>query len=96
MTLSRRNALFLLVVNAAATVLSADAFTIARPFALTVGIRTATSLDLASEEVARNEVTKAPTLNGKMILPFKVMASALKNHQIAAVYAVINSQYKRG
>jgi hypothetical protein len=41
-------------------------------------------------------MTKAPTLNGKMILPFKVMASGLKNHQIAAVYAVLNSQYKRG
>jgi hypothetical protein len=96
MILSRLNSLYLLVVIAAATILTADAFTIVRSFALRAGIRTATSLAMASDDVAGNEVTKAPTLNGKMVLPFKVMASGLKNHQIAAVYAVINSQYERG
>lgn len=42
--------------------------------------------------------TQAPalTLNGKRVLPFKVLAGGLKGSKIAAVYAVINSNFKRG
>ena len=42
------------------------------------------------------EVAKAPTLNGKLVLPVKAMAAGLKGHKVAAVYAVLNSSYKRG
>jgi hypothetical protein len=44
----------------------------------------------------QTEVSKAPTLNGKIILPVKAMAVGLKGHKVAAVYAVLNSGYKRG
>ncbi|KAL7474894.1 hypothetical protein ACHAW6_000840, partial [Cyclotella cf. meneghiniana] len=44
----------------------------------------------------QTEVSKAPTLNGKIILPVKALAVGLKGHKIAAVYAVLNSGYKRG
>jgi hypothetical protein len=40
--------------------------------------------------------SSAPVLNGKRVLPFKVLAGGLKGHKVAAVYAVINSNYKRG
>ena len=42
------------------------------------------------------EITKAPTLNGKAVLPIKAMVAGLKGHKVAAVYAVLNSGYKRG
>eukprot|EP00804_Cyclotella_cryptica_P027891 CCRYP_003805-RA/>CCRYP_003805-RA protein AED:0.05 eAED:0.05 QI:384/1/1/1/1/1/3/364/426 len=44
----------------------------------------------------QTEVSKAPTLNGKIILPVKAMSVGLKGHKVAAVYAVLNSGYKRG
>ena len=40
--------------------------------------------------------SSAPILNGKRVLPFKVLTGGLKGHKVAAVYAVINSSYKRG
>ena len=41
-------------------------------------------------------ISKAPSLNGKIVLPVKVMAGGLKGHRVAAVYAILNSNYKRG
>ena len=38
----------------------------------------------------------APILNGKRVLPYKVMSAGLKGHKVAGVYAVLNSSYKRG
>jgi len=35
-------------------------------------------------------------LNGKMVFPLKALAAGLEGHKVAAVYAVMNSQYKRG
>mmetsp|Transcript_2120 Transcript_2120/g.3253 ORF Transcript_2120/g.3253 Transcript_2120/m.3253 type:complete len:479 (+) Transcript_2120:111-1547(+) len=44
-----------------------------------------------------NPILKAPTLNGKMVLPLKVIMSGLNgSDDVAAVYAVVNSQHKRG
>jgi hypothetical protein len=44
----------------------------------------------------QTEISKAPTLNGKAILPVRAMVAGLKGHKVAAVYAVLNSSYKRG
>ena len=41
-------------------------------------------------------LSKAPSLNGKIVLPVKVMAAGLKGHTVPAVYAILNSNYKRG
>lgn len=41
-------------------------------------------------------ISKAPTLNGKMVLPIKITAAGLKGHKVAAVYAILDSNYKRG
>mmetsp|Transcript_36883 Transcript_36883/g.42069 ORF Transcript_36883/g.42069 Transcript_36883/m.42069 type:complete len:401 (+) Transcript_36883:57-1259(+) len=39
----------------------------------------------------------APTLNGKMVLPMKVMSNGLQGQDnVAAVYALLNMEYKRG
>lgn len=48
-----------------------------------------------NEETA-NEISKAPTLNGKAVLPLKAMKVGLKGHKVAAVYALLNKNYKRG
>ena len=37
----------------------------------------------------------APVIDGKRILPVKIMLAGLKGHQIPAVYAVLNSDYKK-
>lgn len=49
-----------------------------------------------NESKAPTEISKAPNLNGKAILPVKAMVAGLKGHKVAAVYAVLNSGYKRG
>ena len=38
----------------------------------------------------------APVLDGKRVLPLRVMKAGLKGHTVAAVYALLNSDYKRG
>jgi len=38
----------------------------------------------------------APVLDGQRVLPFKIMKAGLKGHKVAAVYALLNSDYKRG
>ena len=40
--------------------------------------------------------TTAPVLNGKRVLPFKVMMAGLKGHKVPGVYVILNSNYKRG
>lgn len=40
--------------------------------------------------------SNAPVLNGKRVLPFKVLMAGLKGHKVAGVYALMNSEYKRG
>ena len=37
----------------------------------------------------------APVINGKRILPIKIMLVGLKGHQVAGAYAVLNSDYKK-
>ena len=43
-------------------------------------------------------VSKAPDLNGKIVLPIKIANSGLKGYEgnVAAVYAILDSSYKRG
>lgn len=38
----------------------------------------------------------APVLDGKRVLPYRVIKTGLKGHKVAAVYALLNSDYKRG
>ena len=38
----------------------------------------------------------APVLDGNRVLPLKIMKAGLKGHKVAAVYALLNSDYKRG
>ena len=42
------------------------------------------------------EISRAPTLNGKTVLPVKALTAGLKGHKVAAVYAILDSGYKRG
>ena len=49
-----------------------------------------------NDDVQTKEPSSTPILNGKRVLPFKVMTGGLKGHKVAAVYAVLNSSYKRG
>lgn len=59
-----------------------------------IGFRLCSTPSSGSE--TQTEISKAPTLNGKAILPVRAMVAGLKGHKIAAVYAVLNSSYKRG
>jgi len=38
----------------------------------------------------------APVLNGKRVLPYKVLMAGLKGHKVAGVFALLNNEYKRG
>lgn len=49
----------------------------------------------ASKEDAAIEAP-APVLDGKRVLPYKIMAAGIKGHRVAAVYAVLGSKFKRG
>ena len=40
--------------------------------------------------------TAPPVLNGKRVLPYKVMAAGLKGHKVAGIYAILNKDFKRG
>ena len=52
--------------------------------------------ETSADASASNEIPKAPTLNGKAVLPLKAMKVGLKGHKVAAVYALLNKNYKRG
>ena len=61
--------------------------------------RKSTTSDDATESSASmssSEISKAPTLNGKVVLPLKAMMVGLKGHKVAAVYALLDKNYKRG
>lgn len=42
--------------------------------------------------------TKSPSFNGKVVYPVKAFLAGLKGHEapVAAVFAILNSEYKRG
>jgi hypothetical protein len=48
------------------------------------------------EEKTATSPNAAPVLNGKRVLPFKVLMAGLKGHRVASVYALLNKDYKRG
>lgn len=50
----------------------------------------------SSDESSSAPSAPAPVLNGKRVLPYKVMKGGLKGSQVAAVYALLNNEYKRG
>jgi len=57
-----------------------------------------TSLSASTEEdqaAAAAPSTPAPQFNGKTILPMRVVTPGLQGHKVAAVYAILNSQYKK-
>ena len=72
-----------------------------QPHKIIVAIKNTSSLlksttNDGTTESSATEISKAPTLNGKMVLPLKAMLVGLKGHKVAAVYAVLNKNYKRG
>ena len=98
MFLSKQSALCsFALLGVAALVNNIDAFSTRPSFAVRVN-HESIAMAAASEgdATAAKAVSTAPVLNGKMVLPFKVMASGLKDHKVAAVYAILNSDYKRG
>lgn len=54
-----------------------------------------TSTTCLCEAADRTVDSPAPVLNGKRVLPFKVLTAGLAGHQVAAVYAVLDSTYRR-
>eukprot|EP00339_Tiarina_fusa_P023229 CAMPEP_0117063990 /NCGR_PEP_ID=MMETSP0472-20121206/44670_1 /TAXON_ID=693140 ORGANISM="Tiarina fusus, Strain LIS" /NCGR_SAMPLE_ID=MMETSP0472 /ASSEMBLY_ACC=CAM_ASM_000603 /LENGTH=371 /DNA_ID=CAMNT_0004783911 /DNA_START=175 /DNA_END=1286 /DNA_ORIENTATION=+ len=60
----------------------------------------ASSPELVSTDDTTEEggtpATPAPVLNGKRVLPYKVLMAGLKGHEVAGVYAIINKEFKRG
>lgn len=52
-------------------------------------------LNLASRDDS-TVTAPAPVLNGKRVLPYKIMMAGLKGHQVAAVFAVLNASFQRG
>lgn len=42
------------------------------------------------------DVSRAPSLNGKTVMPARVLAGGLRGHAVPAVYAILSSDYKRG
>ena len=82
---------------------SAEAFVVAPGPALRlrahdISARPAVTALPASTEGAESIAPpqRAPTFNGKVIFPMKALEVGLKGHKVAAVYAVMNSEYKRG
>lgn len=60
-------------------------------------IHSGRSLPLLEAEAGPSEVSApAPVLDGKRVLPLKIMKAGLKGHKVAAVYALLNSDFKRG
>jgi Fe-S cluster biogenesis protein NfuA len=75
---------------------SAQGFSASTPFLARNCIQNQKATRLAAEPDSSTPTAPAPTLNGKRVLPFKVLAGGLKGSKIAAVYAVLNSTFKRG
>ena len=60
----------------------------------------ATTLHASTEEdqestTSSSPSTPAPQFNGKTILPMRVVTPGLQGHRVAAVYAILNSSYKK-
>ena len=105
-----RISLTLWLLTAAAS--SADAFTITPTTTTTttttttrsLTTRTTTGSRLYSSADASSDTTTTPTtpttpppvLNGKMVLPLKVVKKGLDGHKVAGVYALLSSDFKRG
>ena len=51
--------------------------------------------DGGSDSIEKSNKTPAPVLNGKRVLPLKIMLVGLKEHKVAAAYAVLNPDYKK-
>lgn len=80
---------------------SAKGFSVLPPFLARNCVQQQKSTRLAADSAANDSGTPttqspAPTLNGKRVLPFKILAGGLKGSKIAAVYAVLDSNFKRG
>jgi hypothetical protein len=56
------------------------------------------TIRFATEEKQQAEAASSPTpvLNGKRILPYKILMAGLKGHKVAGAYALLNKEYKRG
>jgi len=54
------------------------------------------SLHLGASECSADLSQPAPVLDGQRVLPFKIMKAGLNGHKVAAVYALLNSDFKRG
>ena len=80
-----------------------------RPFVLATGCATRTAAasgnhPLQAENSSSSSSTtstesspKTPILNGKRVLPYKIMTGGIKGQPaVAAVYAILNQSYKRG
>ena len=57
--------------------------------------RWALSASTEEDQAAAAPSTPAPQFNGKTILPMRVVMPGLQDHKVAAVYAILNSQYKK-
>jgi Fe-S cluster biogenesis protein NfuA len=78
---------------------SAKGFSASPPFLARNCVQQQKTTQLAAEPAANDPSTPtapAPTFNGKRVLPFKILAGGLKGSKVAAVYAVLNSTFKRG
>lgn len=53
-------------------------------------------LRLSATKDDASATSPAPVLNGKRVLPFKILMAGLKGNKVAGTYAVLNSEYKRG
>ena len=54
------------------------------------------SLQSVSDGKGDGSLEKAPTFDGKVVFPIKSITIGLKDHTVAAVYSVMNDEYKRG
>jgi Fe-S cluster biogenesis protein NfuA len=52
--------------------------------------------DESASASSSSSSTAAPILNGKRVLPYKIMMTGLQSHRVAGVFAVLDSSYKRG
>lgn len=89
-----RVALFYLALSTALVIASAFAPRQPTQFSSRINLEPRYSSHLCASETEVS--TPAPVLDGNRVLPFKIMNGGLKGHKVAAVYALLNSDYKRG
>ena len=93
--LSRRCTSGFVLPSASSSVTSATATPYVTHRSSTTGSG-ADDVDGDSSSTSTAEIAKAPTLNGKVVLPVKALTAGLRGHKVAAVYAILDSNYKRG